>query len=146
MFIKRGTSMCPLFNILDHMKTRTHCVVPNACWEETGLLTRNRAIPFSGVLPCHIQYGRQFWNKHLFEILLAQKVPDSEKWTLAKQIPFCSVEWRCKSHSEAPPEGSNSFKSIQAALALPWFKAGKAISGHDRYMCEFCMWQLHMYF
>jgi len=46
-FVKGGITMCPLFNILDHTKMRTRSFVLKACWEETGLSIRNRAIFFA---------------------------------------------------------------------------------------------------
>lgn len=100
--IKRGTGMCPLFNILDHVKKGTHCLVPKMCWEKTGLLTRNRALLF--VRPQRNLKQTAFWAKHS---------ESSGLWEMnsCKESSPC-----CKSHSEE----LNGCKSIQGTLALPW--------------------------
>lgn len=127
--IKRGTSMSPLFSILDHLKTRTHGLLPKTCWEETGLLTRNGAIFFAR------------WQTNLKKIFfwafVCSKSSTLKNELLKSKHPFIQSSPCCKSHSEASPEGLNSFKSIQGALAWPWCKSRKG---------RFWLWQLHVWF
>lgn len=130
-------------NILDHKKTQTYCLTSKACWENTGLWTRNGGYS--------LQDGRWTWNKQVFLAFVSF-------WVWAFGSSKSSKLWKtnsCKANTSSLCQAHTAraipSPLLRGQIALTGsagselgFKEGKATSDQGRSMCEVCMWQLHI--